>query len=85
MRATDMGNALASPFLRSLRLAAEHAHGEISDSQYCVRLVAIFAAGRGQRMSEAELSEMPPRELLALAADIVGQFDLSAELADDGQ
>ncbi|WP_077960774.1 hypothetical protein [Ensifer adhaerens] len=77
-----MSNALALPFFRSLRLAGEHSRGEISDSQYCVRLVAIFAAAQGKRLSEAELVEMDEGKLLTLATEVVGQFDLSAELAD---
>ncbi len=80
-----MSNALGLPFFRSLALAASHARGEISDQQYAVRLVAIFAAGRGQRLSEAELSEMDPAELTALAAQVVGQFDLAGEISDNGE
>jgi hypothetical protein len=70
------------PWSRAMRLGGQRQRGEISDGDYCARLIAIYAVRSGRHLSEAELHEWELGELFALAAQIIGKFNLGEELSD---
>ncbi|GEM_PF-6702420 len=70
------------PWSRAMYLGGQRQRGEITEADYCARLIALYAVRSGRRLSEAELHEWELGELVALAVQIVGRFNLGEELGD---